>query len=182
MASKLAFIHEWNDIVACQISENDLSHPTFDFFSKALESLLRALNVNVDYMKENLPEGDGERMFYIRFCKYINRLYKLCNPEHNFYFMDLINPSEYHTCTGQDSKCWYSIYQSLIFHLAPKKSSHVLKVLLNYLKFYEMSKKEVIDKANAHLGKYNEALRIKNDLETKIERNKKRAQKVWTVN
>lgn len=96
-SSKLAFIHEWNNIVVYQISENDLSHPTFDFFYKALESLLRALNVNVDYMKESLPEGDGDRMFYIRFCKYINRLYKLFNSEHNFYFMDLINPSEYHT-------------------------------------------------------------------------------------
>lgn len=54
-------------------------------------------------------------------------------------------------------------------------------MLLNYLKFYQMTKKEVIDKANAHLTKYNEALRIKNELETKIEKNKKRAQKVSAI-
>lgn len=94
MASKLAFIQEWNDIVEYKMSENDLSHPTFEFFSKALDSLLRALNVNVDYMKENLPEGDEERVFHIRFCKHVNRLYKLNDPSFTFYFMDLINPSE----------------------------------------------------------------------------------------
>lgn len=52
-------------------------------------------------------------------------------------------------------------------------------MLFNYLTFYEMSKKEIIEKAKAHLEKYDETLRIKNDLDTKIERNKKRAQNVW---
>lgn len=94
MASKLAFIQEWNDIVEHKMSENDLNHPTYDFFSKALESLLRALNVNVDYMKENLPEGDEERVFRIRFSKHVNRLYRLNDPSFTFYFMDLIYPSE----------------------------------------------------------------------------------------
>lgn len=94
MAPSLAFIAEWNNIVEYKISENDVSRPTFDFFYKALESLLRSLNVNVDYMKENLPEGDADRTFYIRFCKYVNRLYKLSDVTFNFYFMDLINPSE----------------------------------------------------------------------------------------
>lgn len=41
-----------------------------------------------------------------------------------------------------------------------------------------MSKKEIINKANAHLEKFNEVLRIKNELDTKIEKNKRRAQKV----
>lgn len=94
MAPNLAFIAEWNNIVDYKISENDVCRPTFDFFHKALEALLRSLNVNVDYMRENLPEGDADRTFYIRFCKYVNRLYKLSDATFNFYFMDLINPSE----------------------------------------------------------------------------------------
>lgn len=95
MASKIAFIQEWNDIVDYKISENDLSHPTVEIFYKALESLLRKLNVNVDYMKQNLPDGDPDRMFYIRFCKHVNRLYKLSDSSFNFYFLDLFQPSEY---------------------------------------------------------------------------------------
>lgn len=175
MAPKPEFIQEWNNIVAFKISENDLKQPTFEFVYKALNALLRALNVNVEYMREDLPENDSERIFYIRFCKYVNRLYKLCDKSFNFYFMDLISPSKYHT-TVNAMNIFHSIL--LLSFPAPKKSCHVLKMLLNYLIFYEMTKKEVIEKANEHLTKYNEALRIKNDLETKIEKNKKRAQKV----
>lgn len=55
-------------------------------------------------------------------------------------------------------------------------------MLLNYLKFYNMSKKNIIAKATEHLVRYNEALRATNDLETKIEKNKIRAQKVSAMN
>lgn len=102
MATKHAlFVQEWNGIMAYKISENDLCHPSFDFFCKALESLFRLLNLNVEKMKENLPDSDGDRAYYIRFCKHVNRLYKLQDTSHNFYFMDLINPSKYkmHFCS-----------------------------------------------------------------------------------
>lgn len=92
--SKYEFVHEWNDIVAFKIHESDLHQPTFEFFYNALESLLRALNVNVDNLKKDLPEHDVERLFYIRFCQYVNRLYKLYDPTFNFFYFDLIHPSK----------------------------------------------------------------------------------------
>lgn len=113
--AKVQLIQEWNDIVEYKISENDLIKPSQEFFFKALESLLRSLNVNVDYMKANSPEGDEERTFKIRFCKYINRLYKLYDPANNFYYMDLIQPSE--------SKCNFvlNIYHTIFALIFSRK-------------------------------------------------------------
>lgn len=61
---------------------------------------------------------------------------------------------------------------------ATKKCAHVLKMMLNYLKFYEMSKKEICARAQTKLGEYNRVLSEKNDLETKIETSKQRREKI----
>lgn len=73
----------------------------------------------------------------------------------------------------------FSFTQLIGFNfLASKKCAHVLKALFNYLKFYQMAKNDVINKANEQLAKYNDVLNKKNDLESKIEKNRKRGEKV----
>lgn len=49
-------------------------------------------------------------------------------------------------------------------------------MMLNYLKFYEMTKKEVFARAQEHFNEYDAALTEKNDLEIRIERSKRAAQ------
>lgn len=61
---------------------------------------------------------------------------------------------------------------------APKKSFHVLKMLFNYLKYYEMVKQTICEKASDVLGSYNDALSANNALQIKNETAKKRAANV----
>lgn len=59
-----------------------------------------------------------------------------------------------------------------------KKCIHVLKMLLNYLKYYEMVKKEVTGEAKDVLNAYNTVLEEKNKLDMQHETIKQRSQRV----
>lgn len=113
MSSKEAeFISQWNDLLDFKIDESNLKRPTFQFFYNALECLLRKLNFNIESARnEAVNNGlDAERLYYIRFCGFIQRLYNADQSLHqSFFYLDLINP-------------------------ASKKTCHVLKMLFNYYK------------------------------------------------
>lgn len=94
-ASQTEFVQEWNEMLPFKISEQKLSAPTYDFAVTALETLLRKLNVNVDYIRQNVPENDARRMFNIQFVKVVDRYYKLYNKTNTFYYMDLIQPGKW---------------------------------------------------------------------------------------
>lgn len=51
-------------------------------------------------------------------------------------------------------------------------------MVFNYLKFYYLRKKEVAEKVTEHLAKYHEVLQTKNELESKIEKNRQHEKKV----
>lgn len=51
-------------------------------------------------------------------------------------------------------------------------------MVFNYLKFYNLRKKEVTEKVTEHLAKYHEVLQTKNELESKIEKNRQHEKKV----
>lgn len=54
----------------------------------------------------------------------------------------------------------------------------MLKMLFNYLKYYEMVKQNICETANEALKSYNDALTLNNALQIKNETAKKRAEKV----
>lgn len=95
MANKEAeFISQWNGLLDYKIDEQNLRRPNFQFFYNALESLLRNLNFNINAAKsEALGSSEAERMYFVKFCGFIHRLYQLSDSTFNFYYLDLINPS-----------------------------------------------------------------------------------------
>lgn len=96
MSTKEAeFISQWNDLLDFKIDENNLRRPNFAFFYSALESLLRSLNFNIEEAKgEGFDGPEAERLYYIRFCGFVQRLYQSSDKTYNFYYLDLINPSK----------------------------------------------------------------------------------------
>lgn len=97
MSTKEAeFISEWNGLLDFKIDENNLRHPNFQFFYGALESLLCSLNFNIESSKNEAMQNDpdAERLYFIKFCGFVHRLYKLSDKKFNFFYLDLINPSK----------------------------------------------------------------------------------------
>lgn len=97
MSNKEAeFISQWNGLLDYKIDEHNLRRPNFQFFYSALESLLRSLNFDIDNAKnEALNNSDAERLYFIKFCGFVHRLYQLSDTNFNFFYLDLINPSTY---------------------------------------------------------------------------------------
>lgn len=96
MSSKEAeFITQWNGLLDYKIDEQSLRKPNFQFFYYALESLMRSLNFDIEAAKENSKEqSDPDRAYFIMFCSFVHRLYQLSDASFNFYYYDLVNPSE----------------------------------------------------------------------------------------
>lgn len=89
------FITQWNGILDYKIDEQNLRRPNFQFFYNALESLLRRLNFNIDSAKSDATiNGEAERLYFIKFCGFVQKLYQLSDASFNFYYFDLINPSK----------------------------------------------------------------------------------------
>lgn len=172
------FITIWNGLLDYKIDEQNLRRPNFQFFYHALESLLRSLNFDIEAAKENAKtHGDPDRAYFILFCSFVHRLYQLSDPSFNFYYFDLINPSKNPNRLFL-FETFYSFIFLFSFYVAPKKSFHVLKMLFNYLKYYEMVKQNICETANEALKGYNDALVMNNELQVKNETAKKRAEKV----
>lgn len=91
------FVSEWNEVLDYKIDEKNLRHPNFGFISGALESILRHLNYDLNAIKEK-NSGDNERMYYIKFCAIVNRLYQLSDSSFCFYYCDFITPSKFNVC------------------------------------------------------------------------------------
>lgn len=89
------FITQWNGLLDYKIDEQNLRRPNFQFFYNALESLLRSLNFNIDSAKNEANiNGESERLYFIRFCGFVHRLYQLSDSSFNFYYFDLLSPSK----------------------------------------------------------------------------------------
>lgn len=176
------FITIWNGLLDYKIDEQNLRRPNFLFFYHALESLLRSLNFDIETAKENAKmHSEPDRAYFILFCSFVHRLYRLSDPSFNFFYFDLINPSK-NLFFSFRFHIFHLFISILSFYAAPKKSFHVLKMLFNYLKYYEMVKQNICETANEALKSYNDALTTNNALQIKNETAKKRAEKVmWPI-
>lgn len=88
------FIANWNEMVNLKLDEHNLRQPSFNFFYNALESLLQSLNYDIDRLKSEFTSNDAERLYYIKFCAYIDSVYQLSGSNNNFYYFDLVNPGK----------------------------------------------------------------------------------------
>lgn len=88
------FIANWNDMVNLKLDEQNLRQPSFNFFYNALESLLQSLNYDIHRLKSEFNSNDAERLYYIKFCAYIDSVYQLSGSNNNFYYFDLVNPGK----------------------------------------------------------------------------------------
>lgn len=177
------FIANWNEMVNFKLDEQNLRQPSFALFYAALESLLQSLNYDIDRLKSEFTSNDAERLYYIKFCAYIDSVYQLAGSNNKFYYFDLVNPGEilfwnfasffYFLNVRIDANCFP-------LHAVPKKCFHVLKTLLNYLIYYEMVKKEVCTKANEFLTAYDDALEEHTELLKKNKEVESRAAEVST--
>lgn len=86
------FINEWNEVLDYKIDEKSLRNPNFGFIFGALESILRHLNFDLNAIKE--MSSDNERIYYIKFCSIVNRLYQLSDDSFRFYYCDFLKPSK----------------------------------------------------------------------------------------
>lgn len=163
-------ITDWNMIIDYKITEKDLNQPTFDFFYNALESILLKLNVDINKIKESVPENDFERMYKNAFAQNVNWLYKLSSPTFNFFYLDLIKPSKRHThynCTAIERRpeLYWIVSNPYICIADKKKCTHVLKNLLNYLHYVEMVQNEIATQAENVLYEHDDALSKRNELQ-----------------
>lgn len=88
------FITQWNGLLDYKIDEQNLRRPDFQFFYNALESLLRSLNFDIDSAKNEVINSEAERLYFIKFCGFVHRLYQLSDASFNFYYFDLLSPSK----------------------------------------------------------------------------------------
>lgn len=88
------FIAHWNELVNLKLDEQNLRQPSFNFFYNALESLLQSLNYDIERLKNEFTGNDAERLYYIKFCAYIDSVYQLSGSNNNFYYFDLVNPGK----------------------------------------------------------------------------------------
>lgn len=114
-------INDWNGFMDVQLNERDLSQPTFEFFYNALLAIMEKLNYDVEEIKADIPEHDRERLFRIKLVHYIAELYKLSNPAHNFYYIDLIRPSEYFFSLLLLRWSWFIRYIDDVFYCRQEK-------------------------------------------------------------
>lgn len=128
MFSSTEFVEEWNQIFSFKIKEADLAKPTETFVFNALINYLKMFNFDTTPMiqlknSENINE---RRSFLVRFCNYIDHIYKISDKSHCFLYYDLKHPS-------------------------PKKTVHMLNHLLNYFFYFNMFKESVVPLAHAKI-------------------------------
>ncbi|XP_055593638.1 probable DNA double-strand break repair Rad50 ATPase [Uranotaenia lowii] len=128
------FIEDWNSIIQHKIKAADLEHPTESFVCRCLVSFLRMLKYDVTEFEQMYSETkDSIMQKRTLLVAHINHLYQLClGPQQNhFFLMDLIKPS-------------------------PKKTVHVLGILLNFLFYVNMVHDEVVKRATTCTSKFQE--------------------------
>ncbi|XP_055851127.1 uncharacterized protein LOC129915549 [Episyrphus balteatus] len=128
MFSSAEFVEEWNQIFSFKIKEVDLAKPTETFVFNALINYLQMFNFDTSPMIQfkNSENATEKRAFLVRFCNYIDHIYKISDKSHCFFYYDLKHPS-------------------------PKKTVHMLNHLLNYFFYYNMFKESIVPLASAKI-------------------------------
>ncbi|XP_055906010.1 uncharacterized protein LOC129941413 [Eupeodes corollae] len=128
MFSSAEFVEEWNQIFSFKIKETDLAKPTETFVFNALINYLKMFNFDTTPMiqMKQCENATEKRAFLVRFCNYIDHIYKISDKSHCFLIYDLKHPS-------------------------PKKTVHMLNHLLNYFFYYNMFKESVVPLANGKI-------------------------------
>ncbi|XP_075153687.1 nuf2 [Haematobia irritans] len=126
----------WNNVFSdCQIKPNQLNQPTEGFIVKALVFYTRRFGYKVEppfeLNGENIENNKENRAFLIRLARQIDHFLKITDKSYSFTYYELIRPT-------------------------PKKTSHTLYILLNYLFYYNMYKEEVFKMANEPIQRFQE--------------------------
>ncbi|XP_061390615.1 protein BCAP-like [Musca vetustissima] len=147
-------VEGWNKVFAdCQIKQSDLTQPTEGFLIRALVCYIRRFGYKVEppfpLNKSDTVENNREnRLFLIRLARQIDHFLKITDKSYSFTYYELIRPT-------------------------PKKTSHTLYILLNYLFYYNMYKEEVFKMAQEPIQKYHE---LKAQIERQQRENELKAQ------
>lgn len=142
-------VDSWNTLFPdCQITENNLSHPTEHFLTLALVGYLKRFGYNVEppfsLNVDNKENNRENRLFSIKLARQIDHFLKITDKTYNFTYYDLIRPSKF----GFDEAAAGIVTNSFfILFTAPKKTSHMLYILLNYYYHYNQYKEKVFEKA-----------------------------------
>ncbi|XP_055627701.1 uncharacterized protein LOC129769444 [Toxorhynchites rutilus septentrionalis] len=145
-----AFVEDWNSIIPYKIKAADLEHPTESFVFRCIISFLKMLKYNVTEF-ENMYNEPKEGLMLKRkqLAAHINHSYQLClgSKSSSFFYVDLIKPS-------------------------PKKTIHVLNILLNYLFYVNMVRDETVERATRCTEKYQELSAKLNQQQREMETHK----------
>ncbi|XP_073827325.1 nuf2 [Musca autumnalis] len=147
-------VEGWNKVFAdCQIKQSDLTQPTEGFLIRALVCYIRRFGYKVEppfpLNKCDTVENNREnRLFLIRLARQIDHFLKITDKSYSFTYYELIRPT-------------------------PKKTSHTLYILLNYLFYYNMYKEEVFKMAQEPIQKFHE---LKSLIERQHRENERKAE------
>lgn len=128
------FVESWNSIIPHKIKPEQLEHPTESFMCRCLVSFFRMMKYDVsdfDHMHNEPKEATIRKRTQL--VANTNHFYQLClgSKQRNFLYVDLVKPT-------------------------PKKTIHVLNILLNYLFYINMVRDQTIEKATLCTAKYHE--------------------------
>ncbi|XP_067622742.1 tropomyosin isoform X2 [Eurosta solidaginis] len=145
-------IDSWNELFAdCKMVESDLKNPTEAWLTNVLINYLRMFG----YRIVNTSNEDcirENRLFLIELVRCIDHIYKITDKTFTFTFYDLLRPT-------------------------PKKTSHMLGILLNYLYYLNLFKTEVFKMASDRLKERQElGAEVKYTVEDNIKRHSKAQQ------
>ncbi|XP_017472663.1 PREDICTED: uncharacterized protein LOC108363723 [Rhagoletis zephyria] len=116
------YLDSWNELCPeCTMVETDLGNPSETWLTKILISYLRMFGyrVEIPYAEDGTRE---RRLYLIKLVRQIDHIYKITDKTFIFTYFDLLKPTI-------------------------KKTSHMLRILLNYLYYFNMFKTNVFKMA-----------------------------------
>ncbi|XP_065357786.1 kinesin-like protein KIF16B [Calliphora vicina] len=129
-------VDSWNKLFPdCQINKTTLSNPTEHFLTNALVGYLRHFGYKIEppfnLNAENKENNRETRLFLIMLARQIDHFLKITDKIYSFTYYDLIRPT-------------------------PKKTAHMLYILLNYYYYYNLYKESVFKMAHERIHKLEE--------------------------
>ncbi|XP_023307017.2 filamin-A-interacting protein 1 [Lucilia cuprina] len=136
-------VDSWNKLFPdCQINKTNLSNPTEHFLTNALVSYLRHFGINIEppfnLQAENKENNRETRLFLITLARQIDHFLKITDKAYSFTYYDLIRPT-------------------------PKKTAHMLYILLNYYYYYNLYKENVFKMAGDRINQLEELMGMVDD-------------------
>ncbi|TMW48960.1 hypothetical protein DOY81_005951 [Sarcophaga bullata] len=149
-------VDSWNVLFPdCQINNTNLANPTEQFLTHALVVYLRRFGFQIEppfnLNAENKENNKETRLFLIKLSRQIDHFLKLTDKSYAFTYYDLIRPT-------------------------PKKTAHLLYILLNYFYYYNLYKEDVFKTAGDGIRKLEELKGLiddtRRDNENRVEESK----------